>query len=290
MLSAGFLGFAGVGVLVGRPVQIERRRRPDRESRIARRRRWLRQAGATVTVAQFYAVSAAAGLGAFLLLQLLTGAWLVSLVPAVLCSLTPQAFFTQLRKKRLMAVNRSWPDGLRDLAASVNARLTLHRAIAELARTGPEALRQAFAGYETKARSVGVVPALELIKEELADPASDRIIEVLILAKDRGPSDLGRILDDLAVSTTADLRTEEEIETARQEPRINMAVAASLPWLILLAICIGDTPQRHYYASGRGLVPVLVSAVMTFAGIALVRVLSRDPVEARLFTGEEGTR
>ena len=287
MLSAGFLGFAAAGFVLGRPVEFARRRRPGRETRVARRRRWLRQAGAGVTVAQFYTGSAAAGIGAFAVLQLVTGAWLVSLVPAVLCCLIPQMYFTKRRNERLSAVNRSWPDGLRDLAASVNARLTLHRAIAELARGGPQPLRDAFGAYEANARTMGVVPALELIKEELADAVSDRVIEVLILAKDRGPADLGRILDDLAVSTTADLRTEDEIETARQEPRINMAVAAALPWLILLIMCLGDTPQRHYYASGRGLGPVLVSAAMTFAGVTLVRVLARDPVETRLFTRED---
>lgn len=289
LLAAFFLGFAGMGMLLGFPVAIERRPRPSRESRVDRRRRWLRQAGARVSVTQFYAVAAASGLGAFSLLYIVTGAWVVSIVPAVLCALTPQLYYTQLRKRRLAAVNQAWPDGLRDLMASANQQLPLHQAILALSRGGPSALRQAFSTYPANARALGVIPALEHIKEELADPTSDRVLEVLILAADRGSGGdlLGRLLGDLALSMTADLRTEEEIDTARQEPRINMAVAASLPWLLLLGMCLVDTPQRDYYASGRGLIPVAISAAMTFFGIAAVRALSRDPVESRLFVTEE---
>lgn len=294
LLAAGcaaFLGFAGMGWLLGHPLTLQPRRRiPRGEVLTDRRRRWLRQAGAGVTPLQFYGASAGAGLCAFVLLWLATAAWVVAIVPAILCAFSPQLYYAAARKRRIAAINEAWPDGLRDLVASVQQQLPLHQAVLELARGGPAPLRQAFARYPTHARALGSVAALEHVKEELADPASDRVLEVLILATERGAGGdlLARLLGDLAEAVTADLRVDEDIETARTEPRINMAVAAALPWILLLAMVLADTPQRDYYTSGRGLGPVLLAAAMTLVGVATVRALSRDPVEARLFVGDDG--
>jgi len=286
-LCAGFLGFCAAGTLLGRPVRLERSRSRG-PSRTQRRQQWLQQAGARVTAEQFYVSSAAAGIGAFSVLAVLIDAWTVAIVPGLLCALIPQTYYAHQRRERLAQVVQAWPDGLRDLAASVNAGQALHGAVVSLARSGPAPLRRAFAGYEANARVSGMVPALEHIKSELADPTSDRVLEVLILAKERGARHLGRILDELATSTTADLRANAEIETARLEPKINTRVTASLPWLVLIVICLGeDSAHRAFYAGGGGVVVVAVSAAFTFAGVAWVRVLSRDPVEGRVFVGEE---
>jgi len=83
-------------------------------------------------------------------------------------------------------VQRAWPDGLRDVLASITAGLSLTQAVTTLAATGPAPLRIAFARFPELARVIGTGPALELVKEDLADATSDRIIEVLILAHERG--------------------------------------------------------------------------------------------------------
>lgn len=285
-LCAGFIGFAGMGHLLGTPLRMERRRRPTGLSRMQRRQQWLQQAGARVTAQQFYLGSAAAGLLAFALLAALVGAWSVALVPGLLFALLPQAFYSRARHERLAEIVQAWPDGLRDLAASVNTGQPLHQSILALARSGPAPLRRAFASYAANARVSGTVPALEHIKSELADPTSDRVLEVLILAKERGARHLGRILDDLAAATTADLRTNAEIETARLEPRINTWVTASLPWAVLIFVTLQDGPHRDFYTGGGGVIVVIVSAVFTLSGVALVRLLARDPVEGRIFADD----
>lgn len=282
----GATGFLAAGLVLGHPLTMRRPApRKDRERWSDRQLRWLRQAGLTVTPAQFIAASVSVGLLTVAAVSALTGAWTVGLVPGGLASLAPRVYFGKRRVERLTAVTKAWPDGLRDLAASVNAGLPLHRALIELAATGPGPLRDAFSGYPATARTMGVGPALEKIKEEVADPATDRVVEILILAHARGPENLGAILDELAASVARDMRTAEEIETSRQEPRINMAAAATVPWALLLITCLGDTPHRTYYASGRGVGPVLLSALLTFGGMVAVRALARDPIEQRLFAG-----
>jgi tight adherence protein B len=285
-LSAGFLGFCLMGQLLGTPVRLERSRRSPRQGR---RQQWLLQAGAKVSTQQFYAGSVVSGLCVFAVLAVLVDAWTAAIVPGILCAFVPQAYYGHRRRERLTEVIQAWPDGLRDLAASVNAGQPLHQAILALARTGPAPLRRAFASYESNARLSGTVPALEHVKSELADPTSDRVLETLILAKERGARQLGRILDDLASATTADLRTNAEIETARLEPKLNTRITASLPWIVLLLICLGErSPHRAFYGGGGGVIVVVISAAFTLAGVAWVRILARDPVEGRVFVTGDG--
>lgn len=289
--SGAVAAFLAAGLFLGHPIVMPKRpARPRGESLADRQLRWLRQAGLSVTSMQFLVSSAAIGLMTLASVAAMTHAWTVGIVPAALMTLGPRAYFGRIRKKRLAAVTTAWPDGLRDLAASVNASLPLHRALVELALSGPAPLRDAFTHYESGARTLGVVPALERIKEEVANPTTDRVMEVLILAHERGPENLGSILDELADSIGRDLRTVEEIETGRQEPRINMAVAATVPWGLVLLICLSNTPHRTYYASGRGAAPVILSALLTFGGMAAVRMLARDPIEHRLFVTDAERR
>ena len=83
---------------------------------------------------------------------------------------------------------------------------------------------------------LGTGPALELVKEELADPTSDRVLEVLILAHERGGAIVREILDDLVDATTRDLKLLDELETEGLEMRINARAVVVLPWLVLVAL------------------------------------------------------
>ena len=91
-------------------------------------------------------------------------------------------------------VQAAWPDGLRDIVASIAAGLSLTQAMTSLAATGPPAMRDAFARFPQLARVLGTGPALELVKEDLADATSDRVLEVLILAQERGGAIVREIL------------------------------------------------------------------------------------------------
>jgi tight adherence protein B len=66
----------------------------------------------------------------------------------------------------------AWPDGLRDLVASISAGRLLTQAVSALAAHGPSPLRVAFARFPELARVLGTGPALEIVKAELADPTS----------------------------------------------------------------------------------------------------------------------
>ena len=184
-----------------------------------------------------------------------------------------------------MRCSAAWPDGLRDLVASISAGRSLTQAIGSLASTGPEPLRLAFARFPELARVLGTGPALEIVKDDFADPTSDRVIEVLLVANERGGAIVRNILDDLVESTTRDLKLEDEIETEGLEMRINARVVVVLPWFVLVALTARPGPFREFYRSGGGLVTLLVAACLSAVGVVVLGRLARDAGEQRVFDG-----
>ena len=219
--------------LVGQPVEF--RRWPHAPRRGPSPQLWLHQAGIRVTPRQFVMGSAAVGVVAFAATYFLTGAALVAVVPACAAASIPRAYFGRRRIVRLRELQAAWPDGLRDVVASVAAGRSLSHALTTLAETGPPALRDAFGRFPLLARMLGTVPALEIVKSDLADPTSDRVIEVLILAQERGGPIVRRILEDLVVATTKDLKVLDEIESEGLEMKINARAVLVMPWLVLVA-------------------------------------------------------
>jgi tight adherence protein B len=280
--SAVAIGTA-IGLVMG--VVPRRRSAAVAASQVDPRQQWLIQAGLDITPRQFRLVSIGIGLLAFLLVLLLTGLVSVAVVAAALVVALPRAFYARRRMLRLSEVQKSWPDGLRDLVASITAGMSLQRAVENVALTGPLPLRVAFARFPYLARTLGMVPALEVVKEELADPTSDRIIEVLILAHQRGGAIVPEILRDLADATVRDVWTIEEIETQSLEQKINARAVFVIPWLILIAITARPGPFRDFYASGGGVIVVVFCGVLSGFGMLLVSKLGAEPDEPRVFGG-----
>jgi tight adherence protein B len=187
----------------------------------------------------------------------------------------------------MQEVQAAWPDGLRDIVASIAAGCSLTQAITNLAAAGPAALKVAFAQFPQLARVLGTGPALELLKEDLADATSDRVLEVLILAQERGGAIVREILDDLITATTRDLKLLEELETEGLEMRINARAVMILPWLVLIVLTARPGAFRDFYGSPGGVVTLLLAGALTMVGVAVLGRLGREPVEARPF---EATR
>jgi tight adherence protein B len=244
---------------------------------------WLLQAGVSLSPRQFWIGSIGVGMVAFVVLAAITGAPLVALAPAGAVAFLPRAYFSRRRQQRLRLVQQAWPDGLRDLLASISAGRSLSQALNTLAASGPAPLRDAFARFPTLSRMLGTVPALEVVKEELADPTSDRVLEVLILAHERGGQIVRHILEDLVVVTTRDLKVMEQIQTEGLEIKINARAVLILPWLVLVALTISRGPFRNFYQSSAGLGVVFIGAGLSVVGYLLVTRLGRTTTEQRVF-------
>jgi tight adherence protein B len=255
---------------------------PRRERR---RRATTTLPGLDVTPVQFWGTIVAAGTVTFFVIFAFTGLVAVSLVPALVLATLPKAYFARKRGLRLTRVQEAWPDGLRDLLSSVRSGASLPTALESLALFGPDPLRETFERFDVYSRSLGVVPALEMVKDDLADPTSDRIIEVLILAYERGGTVVPEILEDLAEATTRDLWTMEQVRTDALEQKINSRVVFVLPWAVLVAMTARSGAFRDFYSSAAGLAVVGIGGAMSLVGVLIASRLGAQPGEPRVFGG-----
>jgi tight adherence protein B len=276
LATAVAVGGAAVLVLEARWRTTKRRRREKRTVE-----------GLDISPAQFWLTVFVTASLTFIVVFALTGLVVVSAVPAVVVGALPRAYLARSRAKRIAAVQEAWPDGIRDILASIRSGSSLPAAIENLATLGPPPLRDVFQGFAVYARSLGVVPALEMIRDDLADPTSDRVIEVLILAYERGGAVVTEILSDLATASTKDSWTVSQIRTDTLEHKINSRVVFVLPWLVLVAMTSRSGAFREFYSSPAGVLVVLIGGVMSLVGILVATRLGAVPSEPRVFSGSE---
>ncbi len=271
-----------VGALMGTMPEL----RPRREdTAVSERQQWLVQSGVDLTPRQFLLGSGLLAVLAYIVVLTITATPTIAIVPALTAGGMPRVMLERLRQRRLREVAEAWPDGVRDLVAAVAAGQSLNQAVEGLAANGPVALREAFVRYPTLSRMLGVAGALETIREELADPTSDRVLEVLILAHERGGQLLAPILRDLAEATTSDLRVAEQLQTDQLEQKINARAVFVMPWFVLVALTLREGPFRDFYASGAGVIVVILGGGMSLFGMWLINRLGRSHVEPRVLGG-----
>ena len=279
-LMTAVAAYLGAGLLVGCAPRAGFRRasKPD----LSQRQLWLIQAGSDLTTWQFMAGSGAIGLVVLALATLMTGVWWLAFMPAVGAALLPQVYYTRRRADRIRQLRRAWPDALRDALAAITAGSTLVLALYDLAERGPAPLRPAFGRFRLVSRMMGVVPALELVKEELADSTSDRVIEVLVLAYQHGGGLITEVLRDLVGEITEDLRLEADIRSDGTEQRIESRIVLIIPWLLLLFLTATSDQYRAYYHSANGLLVVTAAVVWSLFGVLLMKRISRRVEERRV--------
>lgn len=280
-LAGGVFSYLAVGSLFGITPRLLRRSSSDRRSS-ALVQDWLNQAGVAVTPLQFAATSLAGGLVVGTLVGTSTGATAIGLVAGLVTLSLPRALFA----RRVRAATRdrlaSWPDALRDVVAHLRASLSIHSSLCELGRSGPEPLRPAFQRYERLAAALDHKSALEVVREELADPLSDRIIEILLVAYEQGTTVVVEILENLAESTTSDLRLIEEIETAQLETKLEARGAALLPLAVLGLLCSSTPGYRAFYSTAGGWLVIGFGCGMSLLGLVAIERLGKLPTEVRI--------
>lgn len=217
-----------------------------------------------------------------LVMQTVTRTWPVSLVFALMAAYLPLAVLRQRAARRRREFAEVWPDTVDNLASAVRAGMSLPDALASLADTGPEVLRSPFAQFALDYQVTGrFSEALDRLKQTLADPVGDRVVEGLRIAREVGGGELGRLLRSLSGHLRDDARTRSELES-RQAWTVNGArLAVAAPWVVLLLMSFqSDVIQR--YSSPAGVAVLLVGAVLCVGAYRLMMRIGRLPVEERI--------
>jgi tight adherence protein B len=276
----------GLGLLLvwrSGPRRGSRRVRPTGAGWSARARELLAQAGiASVTPAQLVTTSVVLATAGGLLAFAVSRAWPIGLAFGLFAAAGPLALVRWRRRTRRTELREVWPDAVDNLASGVRAGLSLPEALAALGQRGPAELQPAFAAFGEDYRATGRFgDSLDRLKDSLADPVGDRVVEALRLAREVGGHDLGRLLRTLSGFLREDARTRAELET-RQGWTVNAArLALAAPWLLLALLSLRPSAVEAYDSPAGALV-LLVGGAVSLVAYRLMLRIARLPAEERV--------
>lgn len=206
----------------------------------------------------------------------------LGVVVGALAAYLPIAVVSGRVRRRRREFAEVWPEAVDDLTSAVRAGMSLPDAVAALAVRGPEPLRPAFAAFALDYQVSGRFgDCLDRLKDRLADPVGDRVVEGLRVAREVGGGELGRLLRNLSAYLRDDLRTRSELE-ARQSWTVNGArLAVAAPWLVLLLMAFQTDVITRYRSTTGALVLAVGAAACVFAYRLMMRI-GRLPTEGRI--------
>ncbi len=225
----------------------------------------------------------AAGAAAAASVWLLTG--LVALAAlAAAAGIWAPVMFLRARRVRLRRVRRQvWPDVCDLLIASIRVGLALPDALAGLSASAPTMMRPAFVVFARDLRATGrFETSLDRLKEALADPVADRILETLRMARQVGGTELNAVLRELSASVRADAALRGEVE-ARQSWIRGAAVLGSVaPWVIL-GLLVLRPEGAAAYGTAEGVAVICVGAAVSVIAYRIMIRIGRLPEPRRWF-------
>lgn len=269
----GLLFAVGVLLLLGR------RRSTIRSSRLAS---LITHSGiAKVTPAAVISACLACAVIVGVLTLIVTAVPMAAVLAAVLAGGVPLMLLRRRGRQRMAARRAAWPDAVDSLVSGVRAGLALPEAVADLGIRGPEPLRPYFQRFSGEYRATGsFATALQVLREEMADPTADRVVAALTVAWDVGGTDLGTVLRTLALLLREDARTRGDIE-ARQSWTVNAArVSVAAPWVTLALLCTRPEAAAAF-ASAMGAVVLGIAALVSILAYRLMLTIGRLPQERR---------
>lgn len=237
-----------------------------------------------VSVTGFVVLCAVCGVVAGVVLQAVSGTAPVALAFGLMGAWAPVAIVSGRARRRQRELAEVWPEAVDNLTSAVRAGMSLPDALAALGTRGPEALRDAFDQFALDYQVTGRFgECLDRLKERLADPVGDRVVEGLRIAREVGGGELGRLLRNLSSYLRDDARTRSEME-ARQAWTVNGArLAVASPWLVLLFMSF-QSEVIHRYASPGGVLVLAVGAGACVVAYRLMMRIGRLPTERRILS------
>jgi tight adherence protein B len=235
-----------------------------------------------VTSTSLWLLCGACALVVFLAAEVVTRTPPVAIAFAAMAAYLPVAVVAGRARRRQREFAEVWPEAVDNLASAVRAGLSLPEALAGLAIRGPEALREPFGQFALDYQVSGRFgDCLDRLKDRLADPVGDRVVEGLRIAREVGGGELGRLLRNLSGYLRAEERTRSELE-ARQAWAVNGArLAVAAPWLVLLFLSFQPDVIQRYSSAGGVAVLVGGAAACLIAYRVMLRI-GRLPTERRI--------
>jgi tight adherence protein B len=257
--------------------------RPARLSRLGDQVRvFLRAAGVELPVRTFVGASLLVGLAWATVAQAWLG-WPVTTAAAFVSGAGMLAVLYSPRAARRRASERAALPELADrLSVALAAGRSLEEALLGLAATGPEALRPELVRLCWWLRLCDLETALRAFRDRLADAAADEVVAALLLGRQVGSHELGKVLARRADASRQQLALRQEAAARQAAVRWQARIVVAVPVITLIGIRLLAPEFLAIYNDWRGQL-VLVGALMWLSiGYGLFRALGRLPGERRV--------
>jgi tight adherence protein B len=275
----------GIGLMLVWSAFFVPRGRPRARSGRSRVRELLARAGlGHVSASAFTTLCVVCAAAAALVMQVVSHTPPVAALFGVMGGFLPVAAVSSRARRRQRDFAEVWPEAVDNLASAVRAGLSLPDALSQLAVRGPEPLRSSFDSFALDYQVTGRFgECLDRLKDRLADPVGDRVVEGLRIAREVGGGELGRLLRNLSGYLRDESRTRSEME-ARQAWTVNGArLAVAAPWLVLLTMSFQTSVIRRY-ASPAGTLVLGFAAAACVVAYRLMMRIGRLPAERRILS------
>lgn len=255
--------------------------RPNRLQQRYRDR--LNQAGMHgVKISSFVLVSLGFGVIVWIVILSMTTSIAISSALALLICFAPAWYVSFSARKRRTQMNGLWPEAIDDLISAIRAGMALPEALGALGDRGPQEMRPYFTEFANDYRATGrFEECLNRLKDRLADPGADRIIEALRITQTVGGTDITKMLSTLAGFLRKDLRTRRELLARQSWTTAGARLATAAPWIVLAMLSTREETAESF-DTPLGVVVLALGAAISISAYALMLKLGRLPEEQRV--------
>ncbi|TPW73188.1 type II secretion system F family protein [Schumannella sp. 10F1B-5-1] len=205
-------------------------------------------------------------------------------VGALVGAVLPLVLLGWRARRRRRATRVVWPDVVDNLVSAVRAGMSLPEALAELGRSGPAPTRAAFAAADRELQATGDLGvAFDGLKDRLADPVADRIVETLRMAREVGGTELTTVLRGLAAYLRQDAALRSEVEARQGWVKNAARLGVAAPWIVLLLLATRPEAARAY-DSPLGAALLVGGFLVSIVAYRLMLAVGRLPEEKRWFS------
>ncbi len=185
---------------------------------------------------------------------------------------------TRLRRaKALKAEREAWPIAIDHLISAVSSGISIPQALNDLIERGPEALTRQFAEIKRAIDSgVAFHDALRMAKRRFHTSAADQVLEVLIIARVTGSSNVGTIIRTLGEFLRQENAMRAEIEARHGWVRSSASLAAIAPWALLVILSAQPT-TRAAFTTSTGLYILILGVALTAVAYLWMNLVGRLP-------------
>ena len=185
--------------------------------------------------------------------------------------------------KRHSAIHGACPEMIDILISGVQSGLSLNESLTGLSQRGPEIFKVEFQRFAENLYSQGnFSKALIEVKESIAHPSFDQVIEALLIARELGGAELLTILRLLGKFIREELSLRREIEVKQNWIKNSAHLSAAAPWILLLLLSTQPSTTEAF-STATGVLILGAGLAITAIAYLWMNSLSRIPVPTRIF-------